>query len=260
MSDLNLIPKCPDCQKPVVSCLAGVELDELGFRLRFTYSRNIGTNAERQVGSHESQDADMQPLNTALLLYMVDQAAPVWGRTKVQKTAFFAEFGLQETGAVATTFPFKRYLKEPWSQDAWNSLDYLTEAGFLRDEDYGPTERGLFLIDLIETLREDNQETFKVLDGILRHCKARSGTQLMDEAYELEFEPIGMPGKKLKLRDVPQEQQLLAPSETTIRISKGMLELIEDELMMTDEQLSDAMDRVDQIAERQVSRIRRRWV
>jgi len=109
---------------------------------------------------------------------MIDRAAPVWGRTKVQKTSFFAELELQKVDAVASTFPFKRYLKGPWSQEAWNALDYLTEAGFLRDEDYGPTDRGLFLIDLVETLREDNQETFKILDGALRRCKARSGAQL----------------------------------------------------------------------------------
>jgi len=64
-----------------------------------------------------------------------------------------------------------------------------------------------------------------------------------------------MPGEVMKLINVPQDTQLLAPAETTLRISPGVLQIIEDELAMTDEQLEGARSDVDNITQRQVQRI-----
>lgn len=190
-----------------------------------------------------SQSPD--PLNTALLLYMLDRAAPVYGNTKLQKTPFFVELSLDREGLAGPTFRYKRYYRGPYSQEVWDTADFLVERGFMHSIEYGgPTERGLLLLDLVEMLRPGNEETFGIMDQTLKYCRARTGKQLMDSAYEIELTPVGMsPDSIKKLRDVQQQVLLLAPLESTLEIPSDLLAIITSELARTSESIKKAKAR-----------------
>lgn len=185
------------------------------------------------------------PLNQAFLLYMLDRAAPIHGRTKLQKTPFFVELALCRQNLAGPTFHYKRYKGGPYCQEVWNTADLLVSKGFLHYTEYGgPTERGLFLLDLVEMLRSGNEDAFGVMDEALKYCRGRSGKQLMDAAYEVELEPVGMaPGTRIKVRDVPQEVILLAPSEVTLQVPSDLQKIIEAELATTPAEIEEAKAR-----------------
>jgi len=196
------------------------------------------------------------PLNTALLLYMLDGAAPVYGRLKVQKAPFFVEYELQNRGFIAPTFQFKRWKNGPFSQAVWNSLDHLIEYGFVQPG-YSLTDRGLFLLDLVWELRniDENRAIFEAMAPALRHCKTRSGQALMDEAYEIEIEPTGMPGETLKIRDIPTQVAILTPHNTNIHVPRDLGEIIEAELGTPLTELEDAQRNSAQINREAVARL-----
>ena len=109
-------------------------------------------------------------LDAPLLLYILKEAAPFHGRTKLQKTTFLVEHRLKEQGLVGPHFSFIRYTNGPFSGQLWNTFDELAEAGFLSKTTFEPTQRGLFLVDLIiPSLRDydDNQAVFKTMDQVL---------------------------------------------------------------------------------------------
>lgn len=197
-----------------------------------------------------------EPLNTALLLHMLDGAAPVWGRLKVQKTPFFVEYWLQGLDLTSSTFCFKRWKNGPFSQAVWDSLDHLIRYGFVQPG-YSLTDRGLFLLDLTWALRDfaDNREVFDAMETALRHCKTRSGQALMHEAYEIEIEPAGMPGETLKIRAIPPRVSILDPHESSLDIPVDLGKLIETELWTSVADLKDADSRSEQINRDAVQRL-----
>ncbi len=179
-------------------------------------------------------------LDTALLLYMLDESAPIHGRLKVQKTPFFVGLGLAEEGLVGPTFDFIRYKNGPFSQAVWNGLDHLVAYQFLRKHDYGLTERGLFLRDLVGMLRKGNEKSFDLMDTALRYCRVRSGQVLMHEAYEVELEPVGIPGRRIAVRDIPMGVSILSPTETTLEVPEDLARIIGTELSTTPDELEAA--------------------
>ena len=183
----------------------------------------------------------MQVLNDALLVYMLDAAAPVFGRLKIQKTPFLVELGLRQHDLTASTFTFKRWHNGPFSQGVWDSLDRALRAGLVRPG-YRLTDRGLFVVDVVVSLREigDNREVFDAMTPSLRHCRTRNGTTLMREAYDLEVEPDGMPGELLTIRDIPSNVLILGEAESDLVVPDDYLSVLESEFQMSDEELERA--------------------
>lgn len=190
----------------------------------------------------------MEALNDALLVYMLDSAAPVYGRVKVQKTPFLVQLALRKIGRVASTFGFRRHHNGPFSQDVWDSLDRVTEYGFLR-EDYGLTDRGLLLVDLIHSLGEvpGNEDAFAEMATVLRHCRTHTGQELMNEVYEIELEPDSMPGERHRIRDIPSRRLILAGGETDLIVPPAVKSVLRAEMAMTEEQLAEATERAEEI-------------
>lgn len=186
------------------------------------------------------------PINTALLVYMLDKAAPIYGRTKVQKVAFHVELDLAKSGKIATTFHFKRWKNGPYSQEVWDTLDRLRRAGFLHSN-FELTERGRFLKKLVERLRNDNIDTFAQMDETIDRCQPSTGEELMRSTYNVELEPIGMPTNLMRLEDVPRGVRLIEPGPSTLRIADSVADLIATELDTPKAELEAAEEESDEI-------------
>lgn len=182
------------------------------------------------------------------LLYLTNRAAPVWGRTKVQKTVFLAELRLREAGLVGPHFTFRRWEKGPFSTDLWDAMDDLRARGFLSH--YHPTSRGQFLIDLAEPeLRAipENQQVFEVADRVAKQCRPKSGAQLIRDVYRIRMTPEGWEEKRA-IREIPMNVKLLfPPTDRGIVIPYDLAEIISSDLKLTDEQLAEARAKVPEI-------------
>ena len=192
------------------------------------------------------------PVNTALLAYMLNGATPVYGRTKAQKTPFFVELKLSREHLAGPTFSFKRYHKGPWSQAVWDSLDYLVANEFIR-RDYSVAPRGTLLLELVEMLRAANGRVFEIMDQVLAFCKKRSGEQLIEAAYQ---EVIELPsGEKATLADIPHNVMILSPLETALQISSDLRALIANELRTTPAQIVAAKKRFPKVEKAALARL-----
>jgi uncharacterized protein YwgA len=185
-------------------------------------------------------------LDAPLLLYIMKQATPVYGRAKLQKTTFLVEHHLKEEGLVGPHFSFFRYLKGPFSGQLWDTFDKLAALGFLFKTTFQPTDRGLFLIDLVvPELREHpkNQAVFRIMDQVLERYKKWTGSKLINYVYNLEVIPDDLPGQRMKVEAVPTCIEIITPPSDGLELSLDLEELIRQELEMTDEELEEARQR-----------------
>lgn len=195
-------------------------------------------------------------LDAPLLLYILKQAVPVYGRTKLQKTTFLIEHHLKEQGLVGPHFSFFRYLKGPFSGLLWDTFDNLAASGFLFKTTFEPTNRGLFLLDLvIPELRKHpkNRAVFQVMDRTLERYKKWTGSKLISYVYDLEVVPDDLPGQAMRVEDIPIGIEIITPPSGGLELSSDLEELIRQELAMTNEELEAARQRQPEI-ERQALR------
>ncbi len=192
-------------------------------------------------------------LDAVLLLYILRKSGSSSSRTKVQRTTFLVEFNLRRANLVGPHFRFFRYLDGPYSQQISQDLDELARNGFILKTTLIPTERGQFLIDLIiPPLREisDNKRAFEIIDSVLQWCKPRRAESLLRHVCGLEVFPDESPDVHMKVRDVPRFWDIIDPSETGLKISPELDQLLKTELALTPRQLRDAKRRLPQIERR----------
>jgi uncharacterized protein YwgA len=192
-------------------------------------------------------------LDAVLLLYILRRSGPSSSRTKVQKTTFLVEFNLRRANLVGPHFRFFRYLNGPYSQQITQDLDELARNGFISKTTLAPTERGQFLIDLIiPPLREmpDNRRAFEIIDKVLQWCKPRRVESLLRHVCGLEVSPDESPDVHMKVRDVPRFWDIIDPSETGLKTSPELEQLLKGELALTPRQLRDAKRRLPEIERR----------
>jgi hypothetical protein len=200
-------------------------------------------------------DAD-KGLDAALLLYIVKGAAPIYGRTKLQKTTFLVELRLKESDRVGPHFRFIRYVNGPFSGQLWNLFDELAEAGFVSKTTFELTDRGRFLIDLVipELHRHPkNRAALKIMDDVIGWCRPRHGAGLIKYVYQLEVVPDEMPGERMKVEDVPFGSEIIHPPPGGLKLSPDTQLLLKEELELTDKDLKRAERRLPEI-ERQAIR------
>jgi hypothetical protein len=199
-------------------------------------------------------DAD-KALDAALLLYVVQGAAPLYGRTKLQKTIFLVEFRLKESDRVGPHFRFIRYVNGPFSGQLWNLFDKLAEAGFVSKTTFELTERGRFLVDLVmpELHRHPrNRVALKIMDDVIAWCRPRHGAGLIKYVYQLEVVPDEMPGERMKVEHVPFGLEIIHPPPGGLELSPDIQLLLKEELELTDEELKRAKRRLPEIERRAI--------
>lgn len=195
-----------------------------------------------------------KPIDAVFLLHILKEAAPIYGRTKVQKATFLVEYDLKEKGLRGGPhFSFIRYLKGPFSRQVWDTYDELAEKGFVRKSDFELTERGKFLLELaIPELREKNPEVFRAINARLEWCKRKHGPSLIDYVYRIETEPDGAPGTRMKIGDMAFGLPILDPQPGGLEVSEETAQLIHEELELTQEELADAQRRLPELEQRAV--------
>lgn len=189
-------------------------------------------------------------LDAALLLYILRGAAPIYGRTKLQKTAFLVELRLREGGRVGPHFRFIRYVNGPFSGQLWNLFDELAEAGFASKAAFELTDRGHFLIDLVmpELQRHPkNRAALKIMDDVIAWCQPRHGAGLIKYVYQLEVVPDEMPGERMKVQDVPFGSEIIHPPPGGLELLPEMQLLLKEELELKEEDLKRAARRLPEI-------------
>jgi uncharacterized protein YwgA len=185
-------------------------------------------------------------LDAPLLLYIMKQATPIYRRTKLQKTTFLVEHHLKKEGLVGPHFSFFRYLKGPFSGQLWDTFDKLAALGFLFKTRFEPTDRGLFLIDLVmPELREHhkNRAVLRIMDQTLERYRKWTGSKLINYVYNLKVIPDDLPGQEMRVEDIPIGIEIITPPSDGLEISSDLEELIKQELAMTDEELEAARQR-----------------
>lgn len=172
----------------------------------------VWINVKRPTPSKESA------VNLAFLAYILDKAAPFYGKTKIVKTAFRVELALRDQGMIGPTFRFYRYKKGPFSVELLNAYDTLWSRGFAKN--FALTERGKRLSKFMETLKRipHNRSVFNVMDAALERCRIQHGSRMMDDLYEIRVRPED--GKdKVVLKDIPMNTDIVAPKgDPTVNI------------------------------------------
>jgi uncharacterized protein YwgA len=179
-----------------------------------------------------------------LLLYIMQQSAPIYSRTKLQKVTFLTELHLRDQHLIGPHFPFIRYQKGPFSGLLWNTFDELGKKGFLHKSTFGLTDRGKFLLDLvIPELKSlpQNQAIFQVMDRTLHRYKEKNGGELIKQVYDLIIEPDDLPGEEMRIEDIPLGLEILVPASGGLDIPLYLQRLVHDELELTNEELGNAI-------------------
>lgn len=197
-------------------------------------------------------------LDAALLLYILQHAAPMYGRTKLQKTAFLVELRLKERGLVGPHFRFIRYVNGPFSRQLWDTFDTLAEAGFVTKTGFRLTDRGRFLLELVmPELRRaaGNRRSFRVIDEVLESCTGRHGAGLIKEVYQLEVASEDAPEKRVKVIDIAFGAEIIVPPSGGLEIPPELELLLKEELELTDAELKQAEHRLPEIERRAIKNL-----
>jgi uncharacterized protein YwgA len=197
-------------------------------------------------------------LDATLLLYILKEAAPIYGRAKLQKTTFLVELRLREKGLVGPHFRFVRYVNGPFSRQLWDTFDELAEAGFVSKTGFRLLDRGRFLLDLVmPELRRDpaNRRALKIIDGVLQSCRRRHGAGLINEVYQLEVALDDAPKKRMKVVDIPFGTEIIVPSRDGLVISLEIEELLKEELTLTEAELKRAEQRLPETERRAIKNL-----
>jgi len=172
--------------------------------------------------------------NSIVLTYVLQHAAPLYGRTKLQKCMFLTELALEKHRLTASHFRFYRYSYGPFSRDVWDSYDWLSERGFTTRPHLGLTERGSFLLSLIEELKKEpeNQTIFEIVDSALKECRLRTGLDLLNYAYGLKVQPPNWDHAE-EIARIPIGVDLIIPKSRNLKIPADLEWLISEELKLT---------------------------
>jgi uncharacterized protein YwgA len=180
------------------------------------------------------------PIDLALLAYILENAAPFFGKTKLQKTTFLVELNLRDRELIGPRFRFYRYKNGPFSKELLQAYETLWAHGLARG--YSLTDRGSRLVRFINLLKQepDNRAFFEVIDPVLKRCQKQHGAQLMEDLCELRVRPEGSTDK-IVLKDIQMGTDIIVPKgEPSLNISTEMLQAIVDELEITDEEIARA--------------------
>lgn len=193
-------------------------------------------------------------VDLGLLAYILDRAAPFYGRAKLQKTTFLSELSLREKNLVGPHFEFYRWKNGPFSQELWGAYDLLAAKGFAYSSEPGLTRRGHELSELVAELKraQENRAFFEVLDSALKYCQPKDGSALIEAVYDMDVRPQ-FSTKKMKVRDMPLNTKIIVlPNKTTLKIAHDLEKLILEELEISEEDIQIAIEKDLPAMERQI--------
>jgi uncharacterized protein YwgA len=187
------------------------------------------------------RNATDKVVDSVLLTYLMQQCAPIFGRTKIQKSMFLVELGLKKAELVGPHFRFMRYHNGPFSRQVWDSFDDLVSSGFLHKTTFDLTERGKFLLELvIPEIRRLNPNILSVVDHELSSCKQRTGEDLMRYIYGLQVTPDEEPSRQMRIEDIPLGWTIIDPPSGGLNVPADLEALMRDELSRSQRDIEEA--------------------
>ena len=188
-----------------------------------------------------------QTIDRLLMLYMIQKVIEfsftVYGRLKFQKLSFHVESGLMKQNLKALHFKFFSYAHGPYSKDVSLDAKFLVEREFLRgDYPYAVTEMGKNLLSSFLTsseLPKCSSQLFEQIEITLKRWAKYDGSQLRDEVYKMRITPHDLPGRKMRIRNIPVYTDILVPEAYTAKqefvLSDDLLEDFLYEFSLTPE-------------------------
>jgi uncharacterized protein YwgA len=190
-----------------------------------------------------------------LLLYLVSSVKKygfMEGNLKLQKIVFLSEWQLMSNDIKALHFKYFRYRYGPFSKELLCDNQDLQTDGYLTHQ-FNLTEKAIDLLDYaIEPIMRygANLEIFNKIDNICATYSKITGLRLTDKVYRMEIVPYDMPGKMIKIRDIPAFIDILVPenfgSRYVLEVPAALMADIEEEFSgkeLTQEEERAAIDR-----------------
>lgn len=175
----------------------------------------------------------------------------------MQKQVFLNELRLLQSNIGGLYYKYFRYNYGPFSGDLWMDFTLLANKGFVHKTTYELTLRGRYLLEFVEgSIRKykDNEEIFNLIERTTAKYRKYTGAQLMNLVYDLVVEPEDMPGKKVKIEDIPAHTDILLPEchsfKYELKIPSQILSDIKEELAMD-------LDKWDHLEETHSSAVRK---
>ena len=190
-----------------------------------------------------------------LLLYLVSSAKKygfMEGNLKLQKLVFLSEWQLMSANLKALHFKYFRYRYGPFSKELLCDNEELKAGGYLTYQ-FNLTEKALDFLDYaIEPIvrHGGNAEIFDKINSTCAVYSKITGVRLIERVYRMEIIPYDMPGRVIKIRDIPAFIDILVPenfaSRYALEVPAALMADIEEEFSgkeLTQEEERAAIDR-----------------
>jgi uncharacterized protein YwgA len=187
---------------------------------------------------------------TVLLLRILGKDNNIFGNLKLQKEVFLTELRLLEANLGGLYYKYFFYNYGPFSSDLATDYTSLAEKGFIHKTTYRLTPRGQYLVEFVEgSIRRhgQNSKILDIVDTTVTKYRKFNGRQLMQIVYDLVVEPEDMPGKKIKIEDMPIFTDILLPEccnfKSQLEIPAHLLADIKAELSL-DKKIWESLEEV----------------
>jgi len=135
---------------------------------------------------------------------------------KIQKIVFLSEIEGRNREFAAANYPFFRYHFGPYSKVAANAVRKLEVFGFVDPEFHRPTERGQYVLDYVCEFVRHSAKAVEALEILQTTCEKYRNTKssdLVNIVYGLRVSVVGMGGKIMTVREIPECVDIIVPAE-----------------------------------------------
>ncbi len=135
---------------------------------------------------------------------------------KIQKIVFVSEIEGRNRNFAVANYPFFRFHYGPYSKVAANTVRKLEVFGFVDPEFHKPTERGQYVLDYVSefiTHSSKAVEALKILQATCKQYRDTKSSQLVNIVYGMKVSVVGMGGKMMTVREIPECVDIIVPAE-----------------------------------------------
>ncbi len=135
---------------------------------------------------------------------------------KIQKIVFVSEIEGRNQNFAAANYPFFRYRFGPFSKVAANTVRKLEVFGFVDPEFHQPTKRGQYVLEYVSEFVKHSSKAVEALNILHTTCEKYRDTKsstLVDIVYGMKVSVVGMGGKVMPVREIPECVDIIVPAE-----------------------------------------------
>lgn len=135
---------------------------------------------------------------------------------KIQKIVFLSEMEGRNREFAVANYPFFRYHYGPYSKVAANDVRKLEVFGFVDPEFHRPTARGRYVLDYVHEFVKHSAKAIEALEILQATCdkyRDTKSSKLVDIVYGMKVSVVGMSGKVMAVREIPECVDIIVPAE-----------------------------------------------